>query len=267
MADLFFMMCLLLNVIKISLQYYDMKFGHIYMNYYNTTDCVGPPIQNVTYSIENEKVLYVLNSASNIVAYPFSFDFFSTTIYYSFTEGEDDDDEDDSRRAFLCNGLCYARRENADILVGSYVELAPSYEEEGKKLRYYSCVFNNIIQNATIKLDKYSDKHCKTKLENDSSVFDGNQSCWTFDNYSYRPLYFEDDGKRIYYHLYTNTSDCVSTHYEYFDYNGFYFECDKGCYQDKNDPNKYYKCEFNSGKNMHMINILYLVLLIFTFIL
>jgi len=203
MADLFFMMCLLLNVIKISLQYYDMKFGHIYMNYYNTTDCVGPPIQNVTYSVENETVLYVLNNASNIVAYPFSFDFFSTTIYYSFTEGKDDDDEDDSRRAFLCNGLCYARRENTDILVGSYVELAPSYEEEGKKLRYYSCVFNNIIQNATIKLDKYSDKHCKTKLENDSNVFDGNQSCWTFDNYSYRPLYFEDDGKRIYYHLYT----------------------------------------------------------------
>ena len=264
MADLFFMMCLLLNVIKISLQYYDMKFGHIYMNYYNTTDCVGPPIQNVTYSVENETVLYVLNNASNIVAYPFSFDFFSTTIYYSFTEGKDDDDEDDSRRAFLCNGLCYARRENTDILVGSYVELAPSYEEEGKKLRYYSCVFNNIIQNATIKLDKYSDKHCKTKLENDSSVFDGNQSCWTFDNYSYRPLYFEDDGKRLYYHLY-NSKDCISSHYEYFDYNGFYFECDKGCYQDKNDPNKYYKCEFNSGKNMHMINILYLVLLIFIY--
>lgn len=256
---------LLLNLLKFSLQYYDMKFGHIFMNYYNNTDCIGQPVQIVNYSIEDKEVLYVLNNASNIVSYPYSFDFFSTTIYYSFTEDKYEED-DDSRRSFFCNGLCYARQNGADILVGSFVQLAPDYQEESKKSKYYSCVFNNIIKNATIKLDKYSDKHCKTKLDDYSAEFYGNQSCWPYTNFSYRPLYFEDDGKRLYYHLYKSSNDCTSDHYEYFDFNGYYFECDNKCYQDKNDPNLYYKCEFNSAKNEIIFNILYLLFFMIIFI-
>ena len=264
MSDFLFLIYLLFNILNISLEYYDMKFGHIFMNYYEQKDCVGPPNKTIVYSIEDDDVLYVLNNASNIVSYLYSFDFFSTTIYYSFTEGEDDED-DDSRRGLLCNGLCYARREGTDILVSPFEELAPDYLEESKASMFYSCVFNNIIKNATIKLEKYSDKRCKTKLDSDSGTFLGNQSCWPLGNYSYRPLYYEDDEERIYYHLYESSNDCTSTHYEYFDYNGYYFECDNECSQDKNDPNLYYKCQFNSAKNKYILNIF--LLIFFTFIL
>ena len=234
------------------------------MNYYNTKDCVGNYTNQVIYSIEDNDTIFVLNEASNIVAYKYSFDFFSTTIYYSFSEGDDEEvQEDESRRAFLCNGLCYLRQEGADILVPSHVDLAPDYQEEGKGAKYYSCVFNNIIKNATIQLDKFSDKHCKSKLDNYSGVFSGNESCWKLSDYSYRPLYFEDDGKRIYYHLYTNSTLCTSEHYEYFDYNGFYFECDNHCYVDKNNNTLYYKCQFNSACNIHLANKLYFYLMIF----
>lgn len=262
----FFYLIYILNIIKFSFQYYDMKFGHIFMNYYNETDCIGVPIKSITYSIEDQKRLYFLNSESIIDDYPYSFDFFSTTIYYSVTEGEEEHEDDDTRRGILCNGLCYARQDGSDILIPSETELAPDYESENQKARYYSCVFNNIIKNATIKLQKFSDKHCKNKLGFDSRNFYGNQSCWKFDNYSYKPLYFEDDGKRLYYHLYNNDSNCISDHYEYYDFNGYYFECDGGCYRDKNDEKKYYKCDFNSAENKYIQNIAYFYLIIFIII-
>ena len=262
---LFLFFICLLNILNFSLQYYDMKYGYIIMNYYTTKDCVGQIIQQVKYSIEKQKLLYFLNSASNIVSYSYSFDFFSTTVYYSKTE-DDLEEDDDTRRGLLCNGLCYARQKDSDILVPQEVEFAPEYETESEKLKYYSCVYNNIIKNATIKLNRYSDKKCKTKIENDSSIFYGNQSCWSFTNYSYRPLYFEDGGKRLYYHLYNSHNDCTTDHFEYFDFNGYYFECDDSCYKDKNNPSIYYRCEFTTAENLNMINRLYLYLMIFIII-
>ena len=255
-----------LNILKFSLQYYDMKFGHIYMNYYDTEDCIGNYTKQIVYSVEDEDVLYLLNSASTIVDHKYSFDFFSTTLYYSNSEGDDEEvQEDDTRRAILCNGLCYLRQEGADILVGSEIELAPDYGEESKKSKYYSCVFNNIIKNATITLEKFSDKHCKSKLEFDSGVFYGNQSCWEFGNYSYRPLYYEDDKKAIYYHLY-NSNFCTSDHFEYFDYNGYFFECDKKCHKDKNNDTIFYKCQFNSAENKYIFKNFYSYLKFFIII-
>ena len=265
--DTFLFLFYILNVINFSLEYYDMKFGHIFMNYYQTSDCSGN-FNQITYSIEDDDKLYFLNNASNIIGYPYSFDFFSTTVYYSRTEDEEEDDEekDDTRRGLLCNGLCYSRKEGTDILQPPETELAPDYETEDKRNKYYSCVFNNIIKNATIKLQKFSDKNCKNKIEADSATFRGYQSCWNFTNYSFRPLYFEDDGKRIYYHLYSDYNDCTSDHYEYFQFNEFYFKCDDGCYQDKIDPNKYYKCEFNSSGNINVFKLIFLYLIFFVFI-
>ena len=264
--DVFLLFIYFLNLINFSLEYYDMKFGHIFMNYYpeNSPYCNGT-FQQITYSIEDNKTLYVLNKDSNIVGFPYSFDFFSTTVYYSRTEDELEDD-DDTRRGILCNGLCYKRVEGSDILQPTEVEFAPDYEAEDKKKKYYSCVYNNIIKNATIKIQKFTDKKCKKKVEADSASFRGNQSCWPFANYSYRPLYFEDDGKRVYYHLYRTHNDCTTDYYEYFDYNGFYFKCDNSCNQDKNDPNKYYTCEFNISENRKISNEIFLYLLFFIFI-
>ena len=49
-------------MLNFSFEYYDMKFGHIFMNYYpeNSSDCTGP-YRQVVYSIEDEKKLYFLN--------------------------------------------------------------------------------------------------------------------------------------------------------------------------------------------------------------
>ena len=262
---LFLFFIYMLSEINFSWQYYDMKYGYFIMQYYNTRDCIGSALQEIKYSIEDQELLYFLNSASNIVSYSFSFDFFSTAIYYSKTEDELEED-DDTRRALLCNGLCYARQKDSDILVPYEVEFAPDYETESEKFKYYSCVYNNIIKNATIKLKKYSDKKCKTQIVDDSSVFFGNQSCWPFANYSYRPLYFEDDGKRLYYHLYNSHNDCTTDHYEYFDFNGYYFECDDKCYSDKNYQGVYYTCEFNTANNLNIIKMLYLYLMFFIII-
>ena len=265
--DIFLILIYILNLINYSFQYYDMKFGHIFMNYYpeNSPDCTGL-YRQVAYSIEDDKKLYFLNNESNIVGYPYSFDFFSTTVYYSRTEDEEEDgEEDDTRRGILCNGLCYKRIEGTNILQPPKIELAPDFETEDKKSKYYSCVYNNIIKNATIKLQMFSDGKCKNKLTADSGTFRGNESCWSVNSYSYRPLYFEDDGKRLYYHLYRSHNNCTSDYYEYFDYNGFYFECDDGCYQDKNDPSKYYICEFNSSEIIKISNQIFLYLILFIF--
>ena len=99
--DTFLFLFYILNVINFSLEYYDMKFGHIFMNYYQTSDCSGN-FNQITYSIEDDDKLYFLNNASNIIGYPYSFDFFSTTVYYSRTEDEEEDDEekDDTREDF-----------------------------------------------------------------------------------------------------------------------------------------------------------------------
>ena len=267
--DIFLFLIYIFNLLNFSFEYYDMKFGHIFMNYYpeNASDCTGP-YRQVVYSIEDEKKLYFLNKESNIVGYNYSFDFFSTTVYYSRTEDEEEEDDkkDDTRRGILCNGLCYKRIDGTNILEPSEIKFAPDFETEDKISKYYSCVYNNIIKNATIKLLKYSDKNCKNKLEADSGTFRGNQSCWGFNSYSYRPLYFEDDGKRVYYHLYKSHNDCTSNYYEYFDFNGFYFECDDGCYQDKNDPSKYYICEFNNSEIIKISNQIFLYLILFIFI-
>ena len=47
---------------------------------------------------------------------------------------------------------------------------------------------------------KYTDNSCKTKVQNETNTFYGNESCWNVaDNYSFRPLYYEDNNDRIYY--------------------------------------------------------------------
>ena len=244
-----------------------MKFGHIIINYYNNSFCTGNYSQT-NYSIEDDDKIYILKKESVIVSYPFSFDFFSTTIYYSTNENEeeDDEDEDDTRKGILCNGQCYTKKFGDDILIDKGVELAPLYDEEFKLRQYYSCVFNNIIKNATITIERFSDSSCKTAINGEVNTFYGNQSCWDVKaNYSFRPLYYEDNNERIYYHAY-NLNNCISEVFSPFIFNENYFTCDLKCRQQKDSNSTYYKCKFSSGKNLFFSKILYLYLILYIFI-
>ena len=62
--DIFLFLIYIFNLLNFSFEYYDMKFGHIFMNYYpeNSPDCTGP-YRQVVYSIEDEdeEKLYFLN--------------------------------------------------------------------------------------------------------------------------------------------------------------------------------------------------------------
>ena len=266
----FFLICISFNLFNLSLQYYDMKFGFIYMNYYNNSDCAGRPTHNISYDVEDEDTdkLYFLKKDSVIVSYPFSFDFFSTTIYYSNNENEEEDDEDEeeeenSRKGILCNGLCFALKKDDEILIEKEVVFAPSYIERLQASKYYSCVYNNIIKNATIKIERYSDKSCKTRIQGEHSTFRGNQSCWDVtSNYSYRPLYYEDDKDRIYYHAY-NQSNCESEMFAPFIFNKHYFQCNSKCHQQLDNNNYYYTCQFTEGKYLNALNVIYLYLFIY----
>ena len=61
MSAFFQKIYLFFNIIIFSFQYYDMKFGHLFMNYYTAKDCIGEPNKTVSYSIEDEDVLYLPN--------------------------------------------------------------------------------------------------------------------------------------------------------------------------------------------------------------
>ena len=267
--NIFFGFLVLLNIFLPSLQFYDMKYGYIYMNYYNNSDCAGNYNQ-IKYSIEEDKKIYILNKESVIVSYPYSFDFFSTTVYYSIYENKEEDDEDDKdeyvRKGILCNGLCYSKQYGDDILMGKEIEFPPLYDTEFSQKRYYSCIYNNIIKNATIKIERYTDNSCKTKVQNETNTFYGNESCWNVaDNYSFRPLYYEDNNDRIYYHAY-NLKGCKSNVFTPFVLNENYFICDSKCRKPKGNETFYYKCDFTAGENLYVLNSLYLYLILYIII-
>jgi hypothetical protein len=149
------------------------------MNYYNEESCT--------------------NNFTQIVYY--SFNYFASQIYYNNGEDEDEDEEKDSQDggAFVCNGACYKRAPNSDILVNPNAELTKSdYNKLNNEYKAYSCIYNNIIQSATIDIVRYSDKKCKNQLGNEYH-FKGTDFCWKInDIYSFRPLYYEDDEDKIY---------------------------------------------------------------------
>lgn len=251
----------------ITKNFYMLKYGHIIMNYYEYSECTGNKFDQVVISVpENEEFLTILNNENNIVNYSYFFDYFSSQISYTNSTGEDDDDEEGEdeniyTRAFMCNGNCYTRLDGSDILINPGEEISENkYEELNSKYKGYSCIYNNIIKTATIEIERYSDKKCKNKITD--YLFKGEEYCWKIENnYSLRPLYYEDGNKQIYYHAY-NSNDCTNKFFEYFTINQNYIKCDKKCNADKTEQGKYYKCKFNAN-NDNYINLKKIILLLY----
>ena len=125
---------------------------------------------------------------------------------------------------------------------------------------------NAYSKNATIKIERYTDNSCKTKVQNETNTFYGNESCWNVaDNYSFRPLYYEDNNDRIYYHAY-NLKGCKSNVFTPFVLNENYFICDSKCRKPKGNETFYYKCDFTAGENLYVLNSLYLYLILYIII-
>ena len=239
----------LLILIKKSIEYYNLKYGNIILDYYDESDCLGNFSSRVRYPIEDNEEIKVLNSEGFVNSYSYDFDFFSSSIIYTDGTGEEDEEEDVYKRSFICNGLCYKRQNNSDILVDPDTILAPDYNEESQDKLYYSCIYNNIIKSATIDIYRYSDTKCKAKYE--EGHFNGNTYCWNFNEYSFKPLYFEDGDKKIYYHPYDNI-DCKATEEDFFMINENYLECDSDCHHDKTNKSKSYKCTFKANKEEYI---------------
>ena len=259
-----------------TIEYYNLKYGYIYLDYYGEEYCKNSPVKKIKYPIKDTENITVLNSDGIPLNCEFSFDYFSSSIYYTNKlveleeeENEEEEEENFYKRVLNCNGLCYKRQEKSDILMDPEEQIAPHYEYLDNKYKYYSCIYNNIITSAIISIDIYNDSKCKNKLNNDSHYnFYGNESCWKFnDSYSLRPLYFEDGDKKIYYHPYY-TNNCETKDIDYFIINEKSIQCNKNCHEGKINKGKYYKCNFNpnSGNYINKTKIilfLYLFLLLF----
>ena len=253
------------TIISKTNEFYDLKYGNIILHYYKQKGCLNQPEKEIVYPVEigGDHNLTVLNNESFPITYSYDFDFFSSEIIYSNESEEEDEEEDVYKRSFICNGLCYKRFENTDILIDQDNELTPDYEELDEKYKYYSCIYNNIIKTATINITMYNnDKKCKD--ESETLNYNGTEYCWNVnESYSYRPLYFEDENKKLFYHSY-NTKDCTNENIEYLVINQNYFKCNDECNPLNNFT--YYKCNFEpNSKNIINLKI-YLLFLFIIFI-
>ena len=251
--------------------FYNLKYGNIILDYYNTKDCVNNSIDQIIIPTIDDKgkvikTLKVLNSEGELVEYEYSFDFFSSQIYYTNETGDETEEEKQYiyKSAFICNGLCVKRQANTDILVERDTNVPRFYPEQSDEKQYYSCIYNNIIKSAKITLKTYNSSKCKEGIK--AYSFNGTQYCWPINgNYSLRPLYFEDDNKKIYYHPY-NSDHCTTEKMNFFQLNENYFECDGECHKKRNDNSKSYKCLFKSGEYINFKKIFLYLILIFEII-
>ena len=256
-------------LIKKTLAFYNLKYGNIILDYYNTKDCVNNSIDQIIIPTIDDKgkvikTLKVLNSEGEIVEYEYSFDFFSSQIYYTNETGDETEEEQEYiyKSAFICNGLCIKRQAGSDILVERDTNTPSFYPEQSDEKIYYSCIYNNIIKSAKITLKTYTSNNCKGGMS--YYHFNGTQYCWPLnDSYSFRPLYFEDDNKRIYYHPY-NSDHCTTEKMDFFQINENFFKCDGKCHKNIKDDTTSYKCVFKSGE---YINLKKLFLFLYLFLL
>ena len=257
---------LIFLLIQKTLEYYNLRYGHIVINYYNTTDCINKSYDQIVYPTIDDKgdlqnTLKIINKYENASDnYEYSFDFFSSQIYYSkITEEEDDDDEED-KKAYICNGLCIKRYSGSDIILDPSQNYS-TYNELNELYKYYSCIYNNIIKTAEIKIDRFSDNKCKNLIEN-SNTFKGDQFCWKINDYqSLRPLYYEDSDKKIYYHSYP-FGDCTTDEIDYVSINEHYLICNGKCQNNDTNNSSSYKCHFNPNF-VKFINIKKILLLLY----
>ena len=239
-----------------TLQYYKLKYGRLILNYYNNEMCVNRINETIEYPIsddEEENELLVLNEDNLLVRYPFSFDFFASEISYSNSTGEDDEEENVYKRSLLCNGICNKRQASSDIILDPEIKLVGDYKILSNVYKYYSCIYNNIIKSAIIDITFYEDKNCEKKIIN-TTRFNGSDSCWNINvsNYSFKPLYYEDDSKKVYYHSYY-TDDCSSKYIDYFIINDNHLEHDSKCNINKTNKTTSYKCTFKANKGYDII--------------
>ena len=249
------------------------------LNYYDNPNCFNNYKKQIIYPINKEdkefsQKLIILNS-EGVDEYDFSFDFFSSQIYYTKEIEEENDEENDEandeeseeeniyKKGFVCNGLCIKRRNYSDILLDPDFkeETEIDYDNENSRYKYYSCIYNNIIETAKIEVEIYSDKKCKNKEDN--YTFYGEDTCWNIneEDLSFRPLYFEDSDKKIYYHPYYS-NDCTTNTFSFIQPNKNYLKCNNKCQENIIDIlGNYYKCIFISGdKYINLKKILYLYL-------
>ena len=248
-----------------TLQYYKLKYGRLIINYYNNEMCVNSINETIEYPIsddEEENELLVLNEDNLMVRYPFSFDFFASEISYSNSTDDEDDKGDVYKRSLLCNGICN-KRQSSDIILDPETKLVGDYKILSNVYKYYSCIYNNIIKTATVDITFYEDKKCKKKIIN-TTRFNGSDSCWNINvsNYSFKPLYYEDDSKKVYYHSYY-TDDCSSKYIDYFIINDNYLKCDSKCNINKTNKTTSYKCTFKANKGYNIKQKIFLLFLYF----
>ena len=250
---LFFLIFIL---IKKSIEYYNLKYGRLIIYYYNEADCLNNYTDRVSYPINETEEITILNSEGFLKNYSFDFDFFSSSIIY--TDGEEDEEDEENediyKRSIICNGLCYKRQNDSDIFVSSDTKLALFYDDYSKDRLYYSCIYNNIIQTAQINIITYEDAKCKSKSKStNNEKFYGSDYCWKFnDSYSFRPLYFEDGDKKLYYHPYETNADCIALEEDFFMINENFLECNSKCHISRKDKNKSYKCTFDANKEQYI---------------
>ena len=250
---------LLLILFTFVKNFYMLRYGHLLMNYYNDESCINN-FDQIIYSVPDYDELTILKADGNTTNYSYSFNYFASQIYYNNNEDEDEEEDSQDGGSFVCNGACYKRASDSDILLKPYSE--GNYTQLNDEYRAFSCIYNNIIKSATIDIVRYSDKKCKNKLENEHH-FKGTDFCWKInDNYSFRPLYYEDDEDKIYYHAY-NSPNCTSEFFDYFVLNENYLICNSKCQQGREDSEKFYKCTFKSNKAefLNKNNILFLLLI------
>jgi hypothetical protein len=246
----------ILPLIAKTIQFYDVKFGRLNVSYYRNDDfCSMNPIGEAIYEVdpENEdRNIFILNEEKGKIEYSYDFNFFSGEIFY-YDESEE---EEEVQGSLLCNGNCYKRREGSDIILGPNEENNQDYETLNSEYQYYSCLYNNIIKNATITIKRFRDKKCK---EGEGEfIFKGNEYCWNFNGFSIKPLYFEDENKHIYYHDY-DKENCTNNYKRYYSFNKYYYNCDNKCHENRFDNKSSYRCLFKDNKYIILKKFLLLI--------
>ena len=254
-------------------QYYTTQYGNITVQYFNDSSCINTEnsiytsfIANETPSITCDYRNYTEENDENcIFILKYKFDFYSSSLKYYLVNktkfGDDidisdlfDDDEElkDGVEAgvFTCNTGCYKNGLNTDKFDGF---------TNKKVYNYYSCLYTNIIKSATIKINNYRDKNCENIIGNTKN-YNGSNYCYKENSGSFRLLYYEDRGHRLYYHNYTDNEECKGESYQI---NQNFYKCNNKCNRMEN-RNTYYKCEFKDNKSSWIDSnkIMLLILLI-----
>ena len=124
------------TIISKTNEFYDLKYGNLLLKYYEEEGCLKEPVDEIKYPIDKYKdyILIILNTDNFPMEYSFDFNFFSSEIIYTNETGDETEEEEEYiyKRSFVCNGLCYKRKENSNFLINENNEITPDYDELNK---------------------------------------------------------------------------------------------------------------------------------------